>query len=187
MLVSRIVFYFLCWDHSRARLRCKNVSLLLQGLQLRLWCRRRRGFVEFLFQNATKDYIIHSGVPYDNKIWTANAIQDAKFHEIVVEAHMAFINAGSSFITTHNFGVTPGNYLVNPYPPDNLSLEPPTHQPWYTVTRCRIHRLRNWEVDCRGRQAGTGRSRWNERCRACDGVGITASPVRIVSAWQGDQ
>jgi S-methylmethionine-dependent homocysteine/selenocysteine methylase len=48
------------------------------------------------------------GVPDDRKIWSARALVDARYHEIVRQVHVDFLLAGSRYITTANYAVTPG-------------------------------------------------------------------------------
>ena len=48
------------------------------------------------------------GVPDDRTIWSARALVDEQYHEIVRQVHRNFILAGSQYITTNNYSVTPG-------------------------------------------------------------------------------
>lgn len=61
-----------------------------------------------LLDGGTGEECFRRGVPDDRKIWSARALVDPQYHEIVRQVHAAFIMAGSRFITTSNYSVTPG-------------------------------------------------------------------------------
>jgi S-methylmethionine-dependent homocysteine/selenocysteine methylase len=61
-----------------------------------------------LLDGGTGEECCRRGVPDDRKIWSARALVDPRYHEIVRQVHAAFIMAGSRFITTSNYSVTPG-------------------------------------------------------------------------------
>ena len=44
------------------------------------------------------------------KLWAAAALADEKYHQLIVKAHMDFIEAGSQIITTNSYAVQPNYY-----------------------------------------------------------------------------
>jgi S-methylmethionine-dependent homocysteine/selenocysteine methylase len=61
-----------------------------------------------LLDGGTGEECFRLGVPDDRKIWSARALVDEQYHEIVRRVHRNFILAGSQYITTNNYAVTPG-------------------------------------------------------------------------------
>lgn len=47
-------------------------------------------------------------MPDDRTIWSATAVKHDIYHPILKQVHQAFIDAGSTYITCNNFGITPG-------------------------------------------------------------------------------
>jgi S-methylmethionine-dependent homocysteine/selenocysteine methylase len=68
---------------------------------------RTRHHVELL-DGGTGEECFRLGVPDDRMIWSARALVDEQYHEIVRQVHRNFIIAGSQYITTNNYAVTPG-------------------------------------------------------------------------------
>mmetsp|Transcript_70088 Transcript_70088/g.200845 ORF Transcript_70088/g.200845 Transcript_70088/m.200845 type:complete len:394 (+) Transcript_70088:99-1280(+) len=50
------------------------------------------------------------GIPEDDKLWSARGLVEEQYHEIIIEAHMEYIQAGSVMITTNNYAVQPNYY-----------------------------------------------------------------------------
>ena len=48
------------------------------------------------------------GVPDDRKIWSATAIINEKYHDILKDVHNSFLDAGSMAVTTNSYGIIPG-------------------------------------------------------------------------------
>ena len=61
-----------------------------------------------LLDGGTGEECFRLGVPDDRTIWSARALVDKQYHEIVRQVHRNFILAGSQYITTNNYAVTPG-------------------------------------------------------------------------------
>lgn len=59
--------------------------------------------------------LFQQGVPEDREFWSARALLEDQYHQHVVAAHLAFIEAGARFITTSNYGVIPGYFEGTPY------------------------------------------------------------------------
>ena len=66
-----------------------------------------------LLDGGTGEELFRRGVPDDRRIWSARALVEERYHEIVREAHEAFILAGSQTITANNYAVTPGVGLID--------------------------------------------------------------------------
>jgi homocysteine S-methyltransferase len=61
-----------------------------------------------LLDGGTGEECFRLGVPDDRTIWSARALVEERYHEIVRQVHRNFIVAGSQYITTNNYSVTPG-------------------------------------------------------------------------------
>lgn len=57
--------------------------------------------------------LFRRGVPDDRTIWSARALIQERYHDIVRQAHEDFIHAGAQHITTSNYAVTPGVGLTD--------------------------------------------------------------------------
>ena len=66
-----------------------------------------------LLDGGTGEECFRLGVPDDRTIWSARALVDEQYHEIVRQVHRNFIIAGSQYITTNNYSVTPGVGLLD--------------------------------------------------------------------------
>lgn len=64
-------------------------------------------FVELL-DGGTGEELFKRGLQDDRKIWSASALVHETHHELLVEVHRAFLDAGADFITCNNYSVTPG-------------------------------------------------------------------------------
>jgi len=62
-----------------------------------------------LFDGGTGEELFRRGLPDDRKTWSALAITEEKYNPLVVQVHLAFIHAGSEFITTNNYALNPGS------------------------------------------------------------------------------
>ena len=60
-------------------------------------------FLDFNFVSRFK-----RGVPDDRKIWSATAIVNEKYHDVLKEVHTSFLDAGSMAVTTNSYGIIPG-------------------------------------------------------------------------------
>ena len=64
-------------------------------------------------------YIRFNGIPNEleplyKKIWSSSVLTNEKYYEILVKAHLEYINAGSTIITTNSYAIQP-NYYSNAY------------------------------------------------------------------------
>lgn len=62
----------------------------------------------FLLDGGTGEELIRRGVPYDRKIWSATALVNPQYHDVLKQVHLSFLQSGSNAITTNSFGVVPG-------------------------------------------------------------------------------
>jgi S-methylmethionine-dependent homocysteine/selenocysteine methylase len=61
-----------------------------------------------LLDGGTGEELFRRGMVDDRKIWSANALVHEENHDLLVQVHQSYLNAGSDFITCNNYGVTPG-------------------------------------------------------------------------------
>lgn len=62
----------------------------------------------FLLDGGTGEELIRQGVPDDRDIWSAVAVVKPQWHDKLIQVHRSFIRAGSTLVTTNNYGITPG-------------------------------------------------------------------------------
>ena len=59
------------------------------------------------------NYMSHNGLPNDDlfkKCWSARALIDNNYHQLIIDAHKAYIEAGAEIIETNSYGVQPTYY-----------------------------------------------------------------------------
>ena len=61
---------------------------------------------EFVFWMVVWD-VIYLILVFQAQLWSAKAIIDPKYNDLVVNAHTDYIEAGCDIITTSNFNITP--------------------------------------------------------------------------------
>ena len=64
-----------------------------------------------LLDGGTGEECFRLGVPDDRRIWSARALVESRYHDIVRQVHERFIRAGARYITSNNYAVTPGTGL----------------------------------------------------------------------------
>eukprot|EP01084_Bolivina_argentea_P309106 534629_1 len=60
-----------------------------------------------ILDGGTGELLFRKGRVDDRVSWSAKAIVEEKYHCLVSECHLNFLNAGSKIITTNNYGITP--------------------------------------------------------------------------------
>jgi S-methylmethionine-dependent homocysteine/selenocysteine methylase len=60
-----------------------------------------------ILDGGTGEELQRLGLPDDRKFWSARALVDPQYHDLVRRVHQNFIRAGSRYITTCNYAVTP--------------------------------------------------------------------------------
>ena len=68
-----------------------------------------------LLDGSMGNYIRESSIPQEDgslfsKMWAAAALVDQKYHEIVINAHVKFIESGSKIISTNSYATQPNYY-----------------------------------------------------------------------------
>ncbi len=60
-----------------------------------------------ILDGGTGEELLRLGLPDDRKIWSARALVEPQYHHLIKQVHQSFIEAGSNYITTSNYAVTP--------------------------------------------------------------------------------
>lgn len=60
-----------------------------------------------ILDGGTGEELQRLGLPDDRQIWSARALVDPQYHDLVRRVHQDFIRAGARYITTNNYAVTP--------------------------------------------------------------------------------
>lgn len=61
-----------------------------------------------LLDGGTGEELMKRGLVDDRKTWSALAVSNTKYHDLLYEVHLDFLRAGSDYVTCNNFGITPG-------------------------------------------------------------------------------
>ena len=69
-----------------------------------------------LLDGSMGRHLCLNGLPHEEgtlfrKIWSAAALADSQYHDLVVEAHMDYIASGSQIITTNSYATQPNYYM----------------------------------------------------------------------------
>eukprot|EP01134_Creolimax_fragrantissima_P006169 CFRG6169T1 len=59
-----------------------------------------------LLDGGMGEELFRRGMPDDRKLWSAQAVYNPKWHELLKDIHASWIKAGSRIITTNNFSIT---------------------------------------------------------------------------------
>ena len=67
--------------------------------------------------------LIDIGLPHGEgsmfkQLWSAAALADEKYHDLIIKAHMEYIRVGSQTLTTNSYATQP-NYYEETYGKDN--------------------------------------------------------------------
>ena len=68
---------------------------------------------KYILDGGMGQTLIEKGLKPEGTLWSATALINENFHELVVETHLDFINAGAELIVTNNFGVRKRRLLQN--------------------------------------------------------------------------
>ncbi len=66
-----------------------------------------------ILDGGTGEELQRLGLPDDRKIWSARALVERQYHDLVRRVHQNFIRAGAHYITTNNYAVTPNCGLAD--------------------------------------------------------------------------
>lgn len=61
-----------------------------------------------LLDGGTGEELMKRGLIDDRKTWSAVAVSNSAYHELLYKVHFDFLQAGSDYVTCNNFGITPG-------------------------------------------------------------------------------
>ena len=68
---------------------------------------------KYILDGGTGQTLLEKGLKPEGTLWSATALINEDFHDLVVETHIDFINAGADLIVTNNFGVRKRRLLQN--------------------------------------------------------------------------
>ena len=68
---------------------------------------------KYILDGGTGQTLLEKGLKPEGTLWSATALINEDFHNLVVETHLDFINAGANLIVTNNFGVRKRRLLQN--------------------------------------------------------------------------
>ena len=68
---------------------------------------------KYILDGGTGQTLLEKGLKPEGTLWSATALINEDFHNLVVETHLDFINAGADLIVTNNFGVRKRRLLQN--------------------------------------------------------------------------
>ena len=60
----------------------------------------------FLLDGGTGEELLRRGLPDDRQAWSAKAVSDPQYHDLLKLVHSSFLRAGSNAITTNSYGIT---------------------------------------------------------------------------------
>eukprot|EP00930_Biecheleria_cincta_P075959 TRINITY_DN63161_c0_g1_i1.p1 TRINITY_DN63161_c0_g1~~TRINITY_DN63161_c0_g1_i1.p1 ORF type:complete len:365 (+),score=62.94 TRINITY_DN63161_c0_g1_i1:35-1129(+) len=66
-----------------------------------------------ILDGSTGYALLANGLPEDemfSKIWSASALVDEKYHELVIKTHMSYLEVGATAITTNSYATQPTYY-----------------------------------------------------------------------------
>eukprot|EP00798_Chlamydomonas_sp_ICE-L_P012041 gene12041-15146_t len=61
-----------------------------------------------LLDGGTGEELLRRGVPDDRKTWSATAVVNPEYHDILCGVHKNYYTSGSGAVATNSFGITPG-------------------------------------------------------------------------------
>jgi len=68
---------------------------------------------KYILDGGTGQTLLEKGLKPEGTLWSATALINEDLHDLVVETHLDFINAGADLIVTNNFGVRKRRLLQN--------------------------------------------------------------------------
>ena len=68
---------------------------------------------KYILDGGTGQTLIEKGLKTEGTLWSATALINKDYHDLLVETHLDFINAGADLIVTNNFGVRKRRLLQN--------------------------------------------------------------------------
>ena len=68
---------------------------------------------KYILDGGTGQTLLEKGLKPEGTLWSTTALINENLHDLVVETHLDFINAGADLIVTNNFGVRKRRLLQN--------------------------------------------------------------------------
>ena len=68
---------------------------------------------KYILDGGTGQTLLEKGLKPEGTLWSATALINEDLHDLVVETHLDFINAGAELIVTNNFGVRKRRLIQN--------------------------------------------------------------------------
>ncbi|KAL7559081.1 hypothetical protein ACA910_017497 [Epithemia clementina (nom. ined.)] len=60
----------------------------------------------FVLDGGTGEELLRRGMPDDRATWSAQAVANPKYHNLLKDVHWSFLQAGANAITTNSYGIT---------------------------------------------------------------------------------
>ena len=67
----------------------------------------------YIFDGGTGQTLLAKGLKPEGTLWSATALINENYHELVVNTHLDFINSGAELIVTNNFAVRKKRFIEN--------------------------------------------------------------------------
>ena len=67
----------------------------------------------YIFDGGTGQTLLAKGLKPEGTLWSATALINENYHELVVDTHLDFINSGAELIVTNNFAVRKKRFIEN--------------------------------------------------------------------------
>eukprot|EP01084_Bolivina_argentea_P164883 286583_1 len=86
------------------------MSLLFQTIKHKCIFQHSRRTVHnslTILDGSMGSYLQNTGVPKNQKIWSANSLTESKYHKLVINAHKEYLKCGANVITTNNYSCIP--------------------------------------------------------------------------------
>ena len=68
---------------------------------------------KYILDGGTGQTLLAKGLKPSGTLWSATALINENYHDMVVETHLDFINAGADLIVTNNFAVRKMRFIEN--------------------------------------------------------------------------
>ena len=66
-----------------------------------------------VFDGGMGQELLSKGLISKGTLWSASALIERKFHKLVIDAHISYINAGADIIVTNNFSARKIRFIQN--------------------------------------------------------------------------
>ena len=66
-----------------------------------------------IFDGGMGQELLSKGLISKGTLWSASALIERKFHKLVIDVHISYINAGADIIVTNNFSARKIRFIQN--------------------------------------------------------------------------